>query len=484
MSNDSFQNKFKDQIQYMGKGGIASIQSNEPIQSYPNYYMPQNPQFMMNMNYQNMIPQNINYENQNFIPQQQQSNMNNNVKINKNKKKKDNNDNFSGWAEIYNNEQKNKKNNKNNIQYKNNRIKSGGEMIMQGNNNKNEKTKNKKLIKSVTPPPQNNINNINNSFNNYQINPMNPQIMMNNPNFNPYAPYQQLINPINNNNNFINYNQIPLNNNINNNFPNNPLINNYPNNNIYNNNKIQINNENKINELSKNNNSLKDNKNYNYVEYKPYTLKDYKELTRSKIVMGPLGANIGTKEWEEKKAKMKRMETYSNRINQTHKGITKLKKDSPKEEIEKNLQLKKENSHRYRTYEYGKLIRNVRGNYTNSKMSAITGNNDNYYKDLGIINENEEFKLKTGDLNIINIQNNKDVDLNDPNNFMPLIKDTENINDTFHKINTPYKSNISNFEVNNNFDENSNNNQPTLQSLIQQNEDFKSKIDDIKNSLL
>ena len=478
MSNDSFQNKFKDQIQYMGKGGIASIQSNEPIQSYPNYYIPQNPQFMMNMNYQNMIPQNINYENQNFIPQQQQSNMNNNVKINKNKKKKDNNDNFSGWAEIYNNEQKNKKNNKNNIQNKNNRIKSGGEMIMQGNNNKNEKTKNKKLIKSVTLPPQNNMNNINNSFINYQINPMNPQIMMNNPNFNPYAPYQQLINPINNNNNFINYNQIPLNNNINNNFPNNPLINNYPNNNIYNNNKIQINNENKINELSKNNNSLKDNKNYNYVEYKPYTLKDYKELTRSKIVMGPLGANIGTKEWEEKKAKMKRMETYSNRINQTHKGITKLKKDSPQEEIEKNLKLKMENSHRYRTYEYGKLIRNVKGNSDlNSKMSVITGNNDNYYKDLGIINENEEFRLKTGDM-----KNNFSVHSNSSNfNF------GNNDNNDTNKIKFNNQSGSSNNEhfENNNFNNIENNNEThNLKNLIQQNEDYKAKIADIKNSLL
>ena len=37
---------------------------------------------------------------------------------------------------------------------------------------------------------------------------------------------------------------------------------------------------------------------------------------------------------------MKRMETYSNRINQTHKGINKLKKDTPQEEIEKNLKLK------------------------------------------------------------------------------------------------------------------------------------------------
>ena len=481
MSNDYFQNKFKDQIQFMGKGGISSIQSNQPIQPYPNnnnYYIPQNNQNMINMNMNYPVifqPNQMNYGNPNLIPNQMNINNQNNV---------DNN--FSGWAEIYNKEQKNKKQNKSSSKI-NNRIKSGGEMIMRGNKNKegNEKNKNKRQDKAVTPPPQN--NNTINQYNQFQMNYMNPPMMMNNPNFNPYSQYQQMINPMNNYLNNNNLNQINMNNNFNNQIPmNNYNMNNNFNQQIPNNNINQINmaNHNNNNESTKVNNSARNNKNYHFIEYKPYTLKDYKELTRSKIIMGPLGANIGTKEWEEKKAKMKRMETYSNRINQTHKGITKLKKDSPKEEIEKNLQLKKENSHRYRTYEYGKLIRNVRGNYTNSKMSAITGNNDNYYKDLGIINENEEFKLKTGDLNIINIQNNKDVDLNDPNNFMPLIKDTENINDTIHKINTPYKSNISNFEVNNNFDENSNNNQPTLQSLIQQNEDFKSKIDDIKNSLL
>ena len=50
---------------------------------------------------------------------------------------------------------------------------------------------------------------------------------------------------------------------------------------------------------------------HRYVEYTPYTLKDYKELTNTAVVMGPLGANIGTEEWNEKKAKMKRMENYS-----------------------------------------------------------------------------------------------------------------------------------------------------------------------------
>ena len=279
--------------------------------------------------------------------------------------------------------------------------------------------------------------------------------------------YNNNNNYYNNNNNYFNQIGMNLNNNMNNNY-----------------NQIQINNN--INNENSKNNLSRNNKSYNYVEYKPYTLKDYKELTRSKVIMGPLGANIGTKEWEEKKAKMKRMENYSNRINQTHKGITKLKKDTPQEEKEKNLKLKMEKSNRYRTYEYGKLILSARGNNElNSKISAITGNNDNYYKDLGIINEKEEYKLKTGDMKNFNSNSkNYNIDLNDPNNFIPLVKATENTNDDIHKIHIPYKSEMSIGNENNNFDNENENNKSSLQFLIQQNQDYKSKIDDIKNSLL
>ncbi len=64
-----FKKNFKAQIQIMGKGGITSIQSTQTIKPYQNnmnnYYMPQNQQNMINMNYQNM-----NYGNQNFNLQQ------------------------------------------------------------------------------------------------------------------------------------------------------------------------------------------------------------------------------------------------------------------------------------------------------------------------------------------------------------------------------------------------------------------------------
>ena len=49
--------------------------------------------------------------------------------------------------------------------------------------------------------------------------------------------------------------------------------------------------------------------------------------------MARLGANIGTKELEIKRNKMKKKQNYSNNINKEHKGIPSLKKDTPKDEI-------------------------------------------------------------------------------------------------------------------------------------------------------
>ena len=102
---------------------------------------------------------------------------------------------------------------------------------------------------------------------------------------------------------------------------------------------------------------LKQIKDYQFMEFHPYTLKDYKELVRNPVVLGHLGPNVGTKEWEEKKQKMKKMMNYSNNVNKEHKGIKTLKKDTPKEEVEKKIKEKIENSARFKTYEYGKLLR-------------------------------------------------------------------------------------------------------------------------------
>jgi hypothetical protein len=140
-----------------------------------------------------------------------------------------------------------------------------------------------------------------------------------------------------------------------------------------------------------------------------------------------------------------------------------------------------ENSHRYRTYEYGKLIRTARNYDSNSKISAITGNNDNYYKDLGVINENEEYRIKTGDAKIINTNSNlnNNFDFNEGNNNF--------LNENVNRFDYTFKKDISNFENeenNNNINNNNNNNIPNLQNLIEQNENYKAKIADIKDSLL
>jgi hypothetical protein len=154
--------------------------------------------------------------------------------------------------------------------------------------------------------------------------------------------------------------------------------------------------------------------------------------------MGPLGANIGTKEWEDKKERIKRRNDYSNRVSFIHKGITKLKKDDPNEEREKNLKRKYEKSSRYKSSEYCKLIQLIKGNNEKSL------NNDYNYKNLRVTNENNELK------------NIKNTNKTEPN----------------YNYDTPiYKSNNNNDKLND------------LQSLLQKNEAYRIKIENLKDSL-
>ena len=181
-------------------------------------------------------------------------------------------------------------------------------------------------------------------------------------------------------------------------------------------------------------------KDYQFIEFHPYTLKDYKELVRNPVVMGPLGPNVGTKEWEEKKNKMKKMMNYSNNVNKEHKGIKTLKKDTPKEEIEKKLKENFEKSARHRTYEYGKLLRNGK------------------YK--------EEFEGKEKDANKLNKSN-------DNNNNLNSIQENNQENNQENEVNN-------NDEENNNI----NNNIMNYDDLIKQSEEFKSNIEDIREHIL
>ena len=106
------------------------------------------------------------------------------------------------------------------------------------------------------------------------------------------------------------------------------------------------------------NQKIKKIKDYQFMEFHPYTFKECKEMIRNPVVLGHLGPNIGTEEWEFKKNKMKKMLNYSNNICMELKGITKLKKYSPKDEVEKLTKEKIENSSRFKAVEYCKLVRN------------------------------------------------------------------------------------------------------------------------------
>ena len=365
-----------------------------------------------------------------------------------------------------------------------------------------------KQISNMNPvQPIQNYNNYNNNYpmnqmNNqiYQMNPinqmnnqmypMNPMYPMNNQmnQMNPY-PYWNQNNQMNNNNLYENSKRNNMNNN------NNPILKNGQM--IMNNNNSQLNSNfknkkksqsaNRIKSNINNNNNINNNyvynnmnnnnrnqpqqikklKDYQFMEFHPYTLKDYKELTRNPVVMGPLGANIGTKEWELKRNKMKKMMNYSNNINKEHKGIRSLKKDTPKDEIEKLTKEKIEKSIRHRTYEYGKLIRTgkYKEDYEEKDFNHL--NNINNQNIIPEDQENEDAnndKYELNNMNENNHINNKNIMVNE-NNF-------DNDNNYMNEEN----NNIENFEKENI--------EMNYGQLLKQNEEYKSKIQDIKDQLL
>ena len=172
------------------------------------------------------------------------------------------------------------------------------------------------------------------------------------------------------------------------------------------------------------------------MEFKPYTLKDYKELVRNPVVLGKLGPNVGTKEWEEKKQKMKKMMNYSNNVNKEHKGIKTLKKDTPKDEVEKIIKEKIEKSARFKTYEYGKLLRT--GKYKEDfdpKEKEINKLNKSKEKNLNIIQENEinnnNYSYEENN-NIVN-NNNNDV-INNNMSYEDLMKQNEELKTNIEDI--------------------------------------------------
>ena len=296
-----------------------------------------------------------------------------------------------------------------------------GQIQQKAKNNINQ-VSNNKAIKQNSYNNNKNKNQINNNKNNNNNNKKN-QV-----NSYPYSPFRY--NP---NNQSKNKSNNKNNNNILRNAKNN--INNINGNN-YENNKLsksvkKINNKKNISP-PKNIPKLKE---YQFMEFHPYTLKEYREMARNPVVLGGLGPNIGTKEWEEKKQRMKRRMNYSNNINKEHKGIKTLKKDTPKDEIEKLTKEKIENSARFKTYEYGKFIR--------------TGK----YKEEFDEKEFRRFNNRSND-NLNMIQEKQENEMNN--------------------------------NINNSYEENNNgiNNEESYEQLMEKNKEFQSKIDDIKEHIL
>lgn len=253
-----------------------------------------------------------------------------------------------------------------------------------GNNITNSNNSNKNVNYRV-----NNIQGIiNNNFNEKPVKPVKPIIKS----AGNLVSYGNKISDFKYNNNFININKIGNNSkglsyfpdvydhtnistsNINN-TKNTSNINNTSNSNIY-----RIKNEAKSNinytNYNKNNNSTNSlilpNSSKNSF-YKPYTIRDYEKINKDldKINTTSLGANIGTKEWNERANKMNKLKEYSSSVENFNKTKIKFKDYDLKDIVEKEKIDKKENSKRTRALEYSSYSKFANNNNEN------IGNNDN-----------------------------------------------------------------------------------------------------------
>ena len=493
MENDLIK-KFNGQIQIMGKGGIEEMSNNNCVEHNPfisnvnsnlNVNNNQNMNYYMNPNYQMFNNQiyPFNYMND---PLTQNNNQNQFIITNTN--------NTNNWPNNNNNNEQNIiKNKRNKTAYNDKKPynkKDHNKLIINAKNiiNTRNITPIKKKIRnqktSVDKKTEDNKTNTNDIF------PINNNILQI-PQSNYITPqplyYQQPIMMQNNLQMFPNLYQAPynLNNNYNNfNFQNNNNIDNLKNVNNFNN--LNSNNENqKKNIIVENSPKNKDSIQYHkYIEYRPYNLKDYKELAKPSK-MGGLGANIGTKEWEDKKNRMKKMQNYSNNINKEHKGINTHKKDNIVDELKKKAKEKIENSKRHRTYEYGNLIRKCTNDNpisTNNRKNDIHKENKNNNKNINKDFKNEININKSNGFSSSLRKKSDDFeklsnDIVDNNNE---IKKEDNLNNNLNMdINYNCLENkVENNEIGNNEQQNN------IEYLLRKKEEYNEKIKNIKDTLL
>jgi len=142
--------------------------------------------------------------------------------------------------------------------------------------------------------------------------------------------------------------------------------------------------------------------NYGNDIYKPYTLKEYKQISNQKIVLGSLGPNLGGEEWEKRQEKLRKQEEYSNNIKQTNKAILKPVKEAPQVLIEKQKKEKNETSKVHKANEYAKQVNLKQKNVYNPTNININVNNFN-------INENNHYN--NGTINTSNTVNTNNTNL-------------------------------------------------------------------------
>lgn len=227
-----------------------------------------------------------------------------------------------------------------------------------------------------------------------------------------------------------------------------------------------------------------------FVEYKPYTLKEYKEMERVGVVLGGLGPNIGTKEWEEKKEKMRKMEEYAKRVSEL-KNKVKKRKERVEDIIEKEKKKKIENSIRRRCYEYANLVRPKtrieqrvnRTNLLNNNMTNTTKCTIDCEAPSTNTTVQPEIKILSKNKSLGRITRPSPYITNDTNNSRrqksSIAIDRYTIEeDSGPNINDIIKNNITNTETELYVDQNS-----ELSKLLQARENYKKVIDQIKNTL-
>ena len=227
-----------------------------------------------------------------------------------------------------------------------------------------------------------------------------------------------------------------------------------------------------------------------FVEYKPYTLKEYKEMERVGVVLGGLGPNIGTKEWEEKREKMRKMEEYAKRVGEL-KNKVKKRKERVEDIIEKEKKKKIENSIRRRCYEYANLVRPKtrieqrvnRTNLLNNNMTNTTKCTIDCEAPSTNTTVQPEIKILSKTKSLGRITRPSPYITNDTNNSRrqksSIAIDRYTIEeDSGPNIDDIIKNNITNTETELYVDQNS-----ELSKLLQARENYKKVIDQIKNTL-